>query len=378
MRRRDFLGASAATLALSGYPIHGFTKDAPRGRIIAVILEGGLDGLTAVPPVGDDSLERTRRPLLASHPLMLNPFFAIHPNLRNFADLLMRNEAAIVHATAFPYTGRSHFEGQDIIQTGNMTPFASQSGWLGRAMEIAGVAGRAFSLDTPTIIRGTKSIENFYPASLMGSEDADQETLAALVDAHDGEAKEVLIELQSISKLPPRPIIRDPVSLAIEAGKAMQDDAGPRVAVIRIPEFDTHANQGADAGRHPALLSILDKVFAGLKHGLGARWSDAVALTLTEFGRTVSVNGSAGTDHGYGSVGLLAGGLLGKANVIANWPGLSNRDLYQDRDLYATIDYRSVCAAVIEAALQIDHDVIADRVFNEPKLKRIYNVLFSA
>jgi uncharacterized protein (DUF1501 family) len=376
MKRREFLQLSTATLALSGYPVHGYTKDLPRGRIAVVVLEGGLDGLTAVPAIGDDDLVRRRRTLVASEPLRLNPFFALHPNLKNFAEMLLNDEAAIVHATAFPYTRRSHFEGQNLVETGLLEPFSSQTGWLGRAMELAGIAGRSFSLDTPLLVRGATSIDNFYPASLMGSQAGEVETVAALTEAFDPSVRDVFAELEIRSAKPITKVIRDPVGLALEAGKAMQTENGPRVAVIRIPEFDTHANQGADNGRHPELLSTIDKVFAGLKRGLGTVWSDTVVLTVTEFGRTVGVNGSAGTDHGYGSVGLLAGGLLRKSAVLANWPGLSDENLFEGRDLMATLDYRAVCSAAIEAALGLDHDVISEKVFGEHNLTRVHNAIF--
>ena len=156
----------------------------------------------------------------------------------------------------------------------------------------------------------------------------------------------------------------------------MRDPDGPRVAVIRIPEFDTHANQGTDDGLHPELLAILDNVFLNLKTGLRSAWANSIVLTATEFGRTVKENGSAGTDHGYGSVGLLAGGLLKRSKIVANWPGLAPGDLFEGRDLYSTMDYRSVCAACIEAAFGLDHGVISETVFIEPSLERTFDFIF--
>lgn len=155
VRRRDFLQSWWRCGILAGYPVEGFTADLPPGRIALIILEGGLDGLAAVPAIGDPNLQKQRPGLVASNPLALNPFFALHPALSNFARLLMADQAAIVHATSFPYVRRSHFRGQNIVETGNPTPFASRTGWLGRAMDVAGIAGRALSLDTPLVIRGS-------------------------------------------------------------------------------------------------------------------------------------------------------------------------------------------------------------------------------
>ena len=154
LTRRHFLSGTGAGLFLSGYPVHGFTKNAIEGRIVVVLLEGGMDGLLAVPPIGDDNLFKQRRALVASNPLKLNPLFGIHPNFKNFSSMLLNDEASIIHATSFPYVGRSHFEGQNVLQGGMLAPFSIKTGWLGRAMDIANIAGKAMSLETPLIIRG--------------------------------------------------------------------------------------------------------------------------------------------------------------------------------------------------------------------------------
>lgn len=376
MDRRHFLKTSGAAAFLAGYPVHGHTADLPPGRIALIVLEGGLDGLTAVPPIGDPSLERQRRGLIASNPLSLNPFFALHPSLKNFASLLSSDDAAIVHAAAFPYTRRSHFEGQNVVETGMPTPFSASTGWLGRAMDIAGIAGRAMAIDTPLVIRGATSLDSFYPANINGAPNPEARLLKLLAAAHGDDlvGTNFMAMLSKASEEVVR--VRHPEGLALAAGKAMRLDDGPRVSVIRVPEFDTHANQGSDSGRHPDLLALVDRIFAAYKQGLGPKWADTIILTVTEFGRTVKENGSAGTEHGYGSAGLLAGGLLPRARIVANWPGLADADLFEKRDLYATLDYRSVCAACVEAALGLDHGTIADRVFNEPGLKSVYDYLF--
>ena len=336
-----------------------------------------MDGLTAVPAIGDPSLARQRRRLITSSPLKLNPFFSLHPNLQSFAGMLASDEAAIVHAAAFPYTARSHFEGQNIVESGVSVPFSSKTGWLGRTMDEAGIAGRAYALDTPLVIRGAKEVDSFYPSHIPTSQNPEQRILNLLSMAHGdivGEAFKTMEDTAEMRASEPR--VRDPLGLAFNAGKAMRDPEGPRVAVIRIPEFDTHANQGTDDGLHPKLLSILDNVFLNLKKGLRGAWDRSIVLTATEFGRTVKENGSAGTDHGFGSVGLLAGGLLKRSKIVANWPGLTSSDLFEGRDLYSTMDYRTVCAACIEAAFGLNHDVISEKVFFEPRLERTHDIIF--
>lgn len=378
MNRREFIGTATATGFLAGYPIPGFTADDVPGRILFIILEGGMDGLACVAPVGDDNLRRLRRDLVIKERLKLNPFFSLHPSLKSFAGLLAADEAAIVHATAFPHNSRSHFESQNMLESGVMIPFASDTGWLGRAMDIANIAGRAMSLGTPLVLRGAQSLDNFFPAAMYGTSDADDHLLSVMSSAFEPEVSSVLdaLKIQQVMNAK-QPRVRDAEGLAMAAGRAMQLEGGPRVAVVRVTEFDTHANQGARNGHQSSQLSVVDKIFASFKRGLGKHWENAIALTATEFGRTVAQNGSIGTEHGTASVGLLAGGLLGRSSLIADWPGLGERDLFEGRDLHSTLDYRSVCAACIERALNLPHDVIADRVFFEPELPRIHDLLFS-
>lgn len=377
MKRRDFFRSAGASLVFAGYPIHGFTKDAVDGRVVVIILEGGMDGLTAIPPIGDPDLFKQRQNLTAPDALEVNPFFAVHPSLTNFSGMLARNEAAIAHATSMPYTRRSHFEGQNVVESGYMEPFSSATGWLGRAMDETGIAGRAMALDTPLLIRGATGIDNFFPASIDGSQAPELAVMQVLENIHDGLESETFATLRrSALTNASLPRVRDPEGLAVAAGRAMRLPDGPRVAVIRIPEFDTHANQGATEGFHADLLGVVDRTMEALRNELGETWENTIVLTATEFGRTVRENGSLGTDHGYGSVALLAGGLISRATVLANWPGLAQKDLFEKRDLMATLDYRAVCAACVEAAFGLDHDVVSEKVFGEKSLDQIHPLIF--
>jgi len=378
MIRRNFLKALPASLFLTGFPNLGHTKANKDGRLIVINLEGGMDGLCAIPPLGDKAFRSARSDLLVKNNLSLNPFFGLHPSLKSFGEMLASDEATIIHATAFPYTKRSHFEGQNIVETGILTPFSSKSGWLGRAMELAGVGGRSLSLDTPLLVRGNMAVEAFYPSDMRGSALPNMEILDALRSIYDGDAletTEILKQQLDTSKNAPR--VRDPEGLATFAGKKMQEPHGPKVAVIRVNQFDTHANQGTEEGLHSEQLEIVDNVFSALKSGLGKMWDTTVVMTVTEFGRTLGQNGSAGTDHGYGSACMVAGGLLKNSGIVADWPGLKTNNLYEGRDLLATIDMRSVCAASLEATFGLEHDEISEAVFLDKTIKRIYNEIFT-
>ena len=378
MIRRDFIKAVPASLFLTGFPNLGFTKTNKDGRLIVINLEGGMDGLCAIPPLGDTALRSARRDLLINDNLSLNPFFGLHPSLKSFGEMLANDEATVIHATAFPYTKRSHFEGQNIVETGVVTPFSSKTGWLGRAMELAGVGGRSLSLDTPLLVRGDMAVEAYYPSNMRGSAVPNMEILEVLKSIYEGDAletTEVLQQQLAASRNAPR--VRDPEGLATFAGKKMQEAHGPKVAVIRVNQFDTHANQGTEEGLQAEQLEVVDNVFAALKSGLGKMWNSTVVMTVTEFGRTLGQNGSAGTDHGYGSACMIAGGLLENAGIVSDWPGLKSNNLYEGRDLLATIDMRSVCAACLEATFGLEHDEITEDVFSDKAIKRIYNEIFT-
>ena len=372
LTRRDFLKFSGASLFLAGLPIPGYTKDKPPGNISVILLEGGMDGLTAVPPYGDPNLMKMREKISPTNFKKVNSFFGLHSSLRNFASLMSSNNASVIHATSFPYVKRSHFEGQNLMQGAGHSPFSEKTGWLGRALDLANVPGNALSLDMPLILRGNDDNDNFYPANIKNSS-VNTSLINLISKAHDNDEAEIFSKL-SLKSLSSSRTPRDPVSLAEYAGKEMSKENGPTASVIRIGQFDTHANQ---VGAHDRRLNIVDDVLAGYKRGLGDAWDKSIILTLTEFGRTVAVNGTRGTEHGYGTAGLLAGGTISKGRVIAQWPGLSKKDQFEGRDLMATLDYRSVCAACIERSLGLDHDLIASKVFFAPKLPRLYDYLFS-
>jgi uncharacterized protein (DUF1501 family) len=302
----------------------------------------------------------------------VNPFFGLNSSLRNFTSLMSSNNASVIHATSFPYVKRSHFEGQNLMQAAGLSPFSEKTGWLGRALDLANVPGNALSLDMPLILRGNDDNDNFFPANIKNSS-VNTSLINLISKAHDNDEAEIFSKL-SLKASNAYKVPRDPVSLAEYAGKEMSKENGPNASVIRIGQFDTHANQ---VGAHDEQLKIIDDVFAGYRRGLGDAWDKSIILTLTEFGRTVAVNGTRGTEHGYGTAGLLAGGTISKGRVIAQWPGLSKKDQFEGRDLMATLDYRSVCAACIERSLGLDHDLIANKVFFAPKLPRLYDYLFS-
>ena len=162
-RRQFILGST--TLTMLGSPLFSARASGLNKRnLIVVILRGGLDGLAAVPPK-DRLLQKARPDISSKSVIKLTSDFSLHPELKTFHKLWKDNQAAVVHATNIPYTDRSHFEGQDVMETGSTSPYASDTGWLGRGMESAELAGLAVSLPMPLLLRGNIAADNFFPAS---------------------------------------------------------------------------------------------------------------------------------------------------------------------------------------------------------------------
>jgi uncharacterized protein (DUF1501 family) len=152
-------------------------------------------------------------------------------------------------------------------------------------------------------------------------------------------------------------------TVARGAAKLMVADEGPRIAALAFDGWDTHANEGGPVGRLAQLLSGLDGALAEFESGLGDHWRDAAIVVATEFGRTAHINGTEGTDHGTGTIALLAGGAIKGGRVISDWPGLRPASLYQGRDLAPTTDLRAVIKGVLADHLGLSERVLAQTVF---------------
>jgi uncharacterized protein (DUF1501 family) len=147
------------------------------------------------------------------------------------------------------------------------------------------------------------------------------------------------------------------------AARLIVADDGPRVAALAFDGWDTHVNEGGATGRLAQLLGGLDGAFAGFETELGAHWKDTVVVAVTEFGRTVHINGTTGTDHGTGTVAFLAGGALKGGRILADWPGLRAPDLYENRDLRPTTDIRAVLKGLLAEQFGLSAQTLATTVF---------------
>lgn len=384
MQRRSFIkgGAGLASLSFAGIPPAWSSPRADAPRVLFVLLRGGMDGLSAAPPIGDVNYATIRPTVGVRKPLALNADFGLHPALPGLHRLWQKGQLALVHSTGFQYTGRSHFEGQDIMQTGVMTPYASSSGWVGRAMEQAKVPGGvAISIPMPLLLRGndraTTEFPNWMPLLRPSDTDAlarlwqDDPQLSSYVsviqEAHQGADKNGM----NRGKFQETRSMR---GLARVAAVQMREEGGPRVGLIDMRNgFDTHASQGAETGAHAERLRELNELVEVFQESMQGAWQYALVVTITEFGRTAAENGTTGTDHGVGTCCFLAGGLINQSKVYADWRGLDKKNLFEERDLPATIDINAVYARVIERAfglsqaMQSEQNVL--KAFASPTLK---------
>ncbi|MCU0945937.1 MAG: DUF1501 domain-containing protein [Rubritepida sp.] len=376
-RRGLLLGLSA--LALPGGRA-AFAAAPGERRLVVIILRGGLDGLSAVAPYADPAYRAARGELALPEPgreggaLDLGGSFGLSPAMPGFAALYRSGEASIVHAVAGPYRGRSHFDGQDWMESGATARLSD--GWLNRAVASAwprGAARRALAagVTVPLLMKGQARVENYAPRTLPALPEGAFARLATLYAA-DPRLGPVVANARAgrafaDGALGPMHGPAAPPSdragfraLALAAGQLLATEDGPRVAALELGGFDTHAFQ---AMRLPGVLGTLDDAFVALREGLGPAWGTTAVLAMTEFGRTVAANGTAGTDHGTGGVAFLAGGAVAGGRVLGTWPGLAPTQLHEGRDLAPTTDLRAIAKALLARQLGLGAAALDTAVF---------------
>jgi uncharacterized protein (DUF1501 family) len=390
--RRALLAASGVLFAWPFLPKLALAEGRDP-RLLVIVLRGALDGLAVAAPVGDPDWIALRGDnalrLDGKTPaLPLDPFFALNPALPNLHRLYKAGQATVVHAAATPYRDRSHFDGQDMLESGLPKPGAAQTGWLNRAFAAIEPAARidlkgalAVGPISPLVVRGPAPVLTWTPQRVKP---ASEDTLLRLIDLYqhaDPALARVLqgrlgltriaqsgnMDAMTQKDLPQQQGMAAVVAYFAEAAgtaaKFMARQDGPRVGALAFNGWDTHVDEGAVGGRLGNLLGALDGAIAAIESNMGAAWGETVVALVTEFGRTAKINGTNGTDHGLGTVALLAGGALKGGRVIADWPGLKAADLYEARDLKATTDLRAVLKGVLKDHLRVEDRALAEAVF---------------
>lgn len=384
--RRAILGSAGAFFAWNFAPRFAFAAGGRDPRFVTIILRGALDGLSAVAPVGDPEYRALREVIALSTAgdrpaIALDSFFALHPAMPHLARIYRQNQALVLHAVATGYRERSHFDGQDVLESGQPRTGLTQSGWLNRALEampagerIAARGVLGVGTVAPLIARGRAPMSGWAPQILPRASDDLAMRVMDLYARQDPVLAQALAKGLETDKLVTSQGINaqqrggpaDPqgmIAIAAGAAKLMAAPAGPRIAALAFEGWDTHANQGGASGQLANRLAGLDGALAEFEKGLGDAWKETVIAVVTEFGRTAKINGTVGSDHGTATVAFLAGGAVKGGRIVTDWPGLRAGHLYEGRDLKPTMDLRAALKGVLMEHLGLEGAVLADKVF---------------
>jgi uncharacterized protein (DUF1501 family) len=407
--RRGLLATAAGfglTVQFLGVPALAADAELAKRKVVVIICRGGMDGLSVAPPIGDPEYRSLRGGLVIDDALPLDGTFGLHPQLSATHALAKAGEARIVPAIATPDRARSHFEAQDVLESGAAGVYSVSSGWLNRAVETLQAHRKTDAISigptAPLILRGKIQTASWSPGRTLDAEarlpmllgdlyrnDALLGPALARGLATETMAKDVTAAMattQSASIAAPAATIpgATPMQAQLVRGAAqqgreasrvlgsslagfMREPGGPTVAAISLDGFDSHANQ---AGLIATRLAALDAVIDGLHQGLGPEWKHTVVLAATEFGRTARVNGTAGTDHGTASTALILGGALKPGGIVGDWPTLKQSALYENRDVAPTLDMRGLFKGVLAEHMAIDRGALEAAIFPESAAAR--------
>lgn len=354
MQRRDFLkSATAGWLILSSPLVAAMSptiNPVKSKKLVWVMLRGAMDSLHALIPYFDPDLVKLRASLVEpvrDASFALDRGFALHPAFTNLAQWYAKGEFLPVVAVASGYRQRSHFAAQDQMESG-LDITEHESGWLARAVNAMHAEGLAISQTVPIALRGIDNANTWYPSRYAPVEDDLLNRLDSLYE-DDRQFEQWLnqaLSSRNTMAMDNKDSVKvDFAALAKRCGELLTHTENTQFAMLEMGGWDTHNAQNNRLSRQ--FLS-LDSGLAELKLALGETWQDTVVLVSTEFGRTVAVNGTGGTDHGTASaLFILGGGVKGK-RVLGDWPGLANEQLYEQRDLRPTSDIRSWMGAVLQ------------------------------
>jgi uncharacterized protein (DUF1501 family) len=385
LTRRAFIGSSMGAAAWAMMPHISSAASAADPRLLVIVLRGALDGLAAVAPLSDPEYATLRAgfELDAGSTLPLDGFFSLNANMPKLHALYTAGDALIIHATATDYRERSHFDGQDALESG-FAKAGAESGWLNRALATLPNSGRArvssgLSLGhtAPLIMKGPAPVVSWAPQVYAGADDDTVQRLLSLYEARDPQLAEALSAGAALDAK--TGANRDKqggknqefMAEVTQAARFLSDPEGPRIAAMSSDGWDTHAAENPVKGRLADLLAALDNGIGTLRAGLAPVWDDTVVAIVTEFGRTAAINGTQGTDHGTGGVAFLIGGAVNGGRILADWPGLSAANLHEKRDLRPTLSLNSVFKGVLRDHLGVHETALQAEVFTEGTAKAV-------
>jgi uncharacterized protein (DUF1501 family) len=396
--RRDFI-RSAAALSAAGVVLLGpgawaaraIEGDTSRKRLVVVFLRGAVDGLSVVVPYGDSEYYE-KRPTIAiprsgdGALIDLDGHFGLHPALASIMPLWQDGTLAFVHACGSPDPSRSHFDAQDYMESGTPGVKTTPDGWMNRmlaALPGSHTPTEAVSVGpvVPRILSGRMPVANIATGKAGGralpvDNPRVEDAFDRLYDGNDAVSRayregraarkkltsDLEADMRQADNSAPSPegLSESTTRLA----HLVQRDSTIKAAFVGLGGWDTHVNEGSVRGQLTNHLKALGDGLANFIHQLGPAYGDTVIVVFSEFGRTVHENGNGGTDHGHGNVMWVMGGGVRGRRVYGRWTGLSAPELYQERDLAITTDFREPIAMVLRTHMQLSASQI-DRIFPE-------------
>ncbi len=377
--------AAAGALAAGVHARFAFAATPGDRRLVVVILRGALDGLAAAPPYGDKDYAGVRGDLALSTagpaPLHdLDGFFGLHPALTNLKNLYDAKQLVLFHNICSPYRDRSHFDGQNVLESGGISPHLLQDGWLNRALQPMGLGhgdkALAIAQSPPLMLSGKVEATSWMPPVMPEPDELFLNQVRALY-AHDPALNASLssaLALQASAQAAmDDPSAKQPgkggpfgdlTPLFQGAGRLLAAADGPRVATLEASGWDTHVAEGAADGQLARRLGALDTAIESMRMAMGTDvWNKTAVVMATEFGRTVHPNGSGGTDHGTGGAAFLFGGAVAGGTVKAEWVGLNSGALKDGRDQPARTDLRGLFKGVLAEQMDVPLTALETTVF---------------
>lgn len=364
LNRRHMLGAIGAATLLPARLAYAAAAPGER-RFVFIIQRGAADGLATLAPLGDPAFERARGALAADFAgaAKLDTTFALHPALAGMGTLYAQSQALFLHGVGIPYRDRSHFDAQNVLETGGTRPYEAKDGWMNRLLALlpGGTRAMAVSPTVPAALRGSRDVTSYANSRLP---DPDAELMSRVSQMYAGDKQlHALWESSMQAKAMAAgndDSGQDPVATGKLAASLLSGPSGARVAMIETGGWDTHFQQ---KGRIERQLKGLDAMVGALKTGLGPAWNETLVLVATEFGRTVAPNGTGGTDHGTGSLAMLLGGTVSGGKVVSDWPGLAPGQLFEGRDLKPTLALDAAIAGAVAAHFGLDPALVLATCF---------------
>lgn len=366
--RRRFVGAGLASAAAFAFaPRMAFAVGETDKRFVFIIQRGAADGLGTVAPVGDPAFAGLRGDLAADFAgaPRLDTMFALHPALANIHRLYGQHQALFAHAIASPYRDRSHFDGQNVLETGGTLAYQLRDGWMNRMLGVlppTTARAMAVAATVPMALRGSREVASYAPSTLPEASDDLLQRVAMLYQG-DSQLHGLWAEAMATRGLT-GDLTTDNTQGAAATGalaaRLLAPADGARIAMIETGGWDTHS---AQRPRLAAQLRGLDAMIGALQTGLRPLWQDTLVLVATEFGRTAAINGTGGTDHGTGAAAMLLGGGVAGGRVIGDWPGLGQAALFEGRDLRPTTSLDAFIGGAIAEHFTVEPGRVMGTVF---------------